>query len=165
MAVLQTGAPARVEATRASGRGRSRLHALGFRGERGRADQRRRLDVGRARRRTPRGRDVPPETERRLEEFAELVALGVASAQAREELAASRLRIVEASDAERRRIERNLHDGAQQRLVALSVALRLAQAKLPCARRAAELLDVAAEELAQALAELRELAQGIHRQC
>ena len=76
------------------------------------------------------GEKLPPKTERRLQAFAELVALAVASAQARDELAASRLRIVEASDAERRRLERNLHDGAQQRLVALSVALRIAQAKV-----------------------------------
>jgi signal transduction histidine kinase len=106
---------------------------------------------------------LPPETERRLEKFAKLVALAVASAQAREELAASRLRIVEASDAERRRLERNLHDGAQQRLVALSVALRLAQGKIRDApEETEELLAVAAEELNEALTELRELAQGIH---
>jgi signal transduction histidine kinase len=109
------------------------------------------------------GESLPPETEHRLQQFAELVALAVASAQAREELAASRLRIVEASDAERRRLERNLHDGAQQRLVALSVGLRLAQGKIhddPDA--AAELLELAVEELTEALTELRELAQGIH---
>ena len=76
------------------------------------------------------GEPLPPETERRMQAFAELVALALASAHARNELAASRLRIVEASDAERRRLERNLHDGAQQRLVALSVGLRLAQAKI-----------------------------------
>jgi signal transduction histidine kinase len=109
------------------------------------------------------GEALPPETERRLQAFAELVALAVASAQARDELAASRLRIVEASDAERRRLERNLHDGAQQRLVALSVALRIAQRKIATAPGEAEqLLGVAAGELAEALVELRELAQGLH---
>jgi PAS domain S-box-containing protein len=80
-----------------------------------------------------------------------------------EELRASRGRIVEAGDQERRRLERNLHDGAQQRLVSLSLALRLAQAKLgrdPAA--AAETLAAASEELARALEELRELARGIH---
>ena len=76
------------------------------------------------------GESIPVETERRLQGFAELVGLAVASAHAREELSASRVRIIEASDAERRRIERNLHDGAQQRLVALSVGMRLAQARL-----------------------------------
>jgi signal transduction histidine kinase len=87
----------------------------------------------------------------------------VASAQAREELEASRLRIIEAGDAERRRLERNLHDGAQQRLVALSVALRMVLERLRTGPdQAKELLEVAAEELAEALTELRELAQGIH---
>jgi signal transduction histidine kinase/PAS domain-containing protein len=109
------------------------------------------------------GDEFPPETESRLQQFAELVGLAVASAHAREELAASRLRIVEASDAARRRIERNLHDGAQQRLVALSVGLRLAQAKVAAAPHEAHtLLDTLRTELAEALTELRELAQGIH---
>jgi signal transduction histidine kinase len=98
-----------------------------------------------------------------MQAFAELVALAVASAQAREELEASRLRIVEASDTERRRLERNLHDGAQQRLVAMAVGLRLAQAKLRSSPDDAEkLLRTLSEELGEALTELRELAQGIH---
>jgi PAS domain S-box-containing protein len=80
-----------------------------------------------------------------------------------EELRASRARIVEAGDAERRRLERNLHDGAQQRLVSLSLALRLARGKLKDdPDGAAELLDGATAELSQALEELRELARGIH---
>jgi len=79
------------------------------------------------------------------------------------EVHASRARIVETADAERRRIERNLHDGAQQRLVALSLALRLAQAQLddsddPVRR---SLVD-ASEELDRALAELRDLARGMY---
>ena len=83
--------------------------------------------------------------------------------QQEEELRASRARIVAAGDDERRRLERNLHDGAQQRLVALSIALRLAQAKVGSDPAAAdELLEEAGEELAQALDELRELARGIH---
>jgi PAS domain S-box-containing protein len=80
-----------------------------------------------------------------------------------EELRRSRARLVEAGDAERRRLERNLHDGAQQRLVSLSLALRLAQAKLKTnAEEAGNLLEAASDELAQALEELRELARGIH---
>jgi PAS domain S-box-containing protein len=80
-----------------------------------------------------------------------------------EELRASRARLVEAGDAERRRLERNLHDGAQQRLVSLSLALRLAQAKLHVDPSDAELLlRGASDELALALEELRELARGIH---
>jgi PAS domain S-box-containing protein len=80
-----------------------------------------------------------------------------------EELAASRARIVTAGDVERRRLERNLHDGAQQRLVALSLSLRVAQARLdsdPAGAR--ETLANAGDELALALAELRELARGLH---
>jgi PAS domain S-box-containing protein len=80
-----------------------------------------------------------------------------------DELRRSRARIVEAGDAERRRLERNLHDGAQQRLVSLSLSLRLAQARLTSDPAAAgELLTGAGVELAHALEELRELARGIH---
>jgi signal transduction histidine kinase len=80
-----------------------------------------------------------------------------------EELRRSRSRIVEAESAERRRLERNLHDGAQQRLVTLSLALRLVQSRMENdPRGAAEMLAGAAEELALALEELRELARGIH---
>lgn len=75
----------------------------------------------------------------------------------------SRARIVEAGDAERRRLERNLHDGAQQRLVSLSLALRLAQTKVGSDTHAvSEILSSASVELAHALEELRELARGIH---
>ena len=80
-----------------------------------------------------------------------------------EELRASRARIVAAGDEARRRLERNLHDGAQQRLVALSLALRLAQSKITSdPEAAATVLEAAREELAAALDELRELARGIH---
>ena len=80
-----------------------------------------------------------------------------------EELRASRARIVKAGDEARRRLERNLHDGAQQRLVALSLSLRLAQSKVGSDPPAAEaVLESAREELAAALDELRELARGIH---
>ena len=80
-----------------------------------------------------------------------------------DELRASRSRIVEAQDAARRRLERNLHDGAQQRLVALALGLRLAQAKaLKDPEGTESMLAAAADELAQAITELRELARGIH---
>src|SRR5262245_39799033 len=100
----------------------------------------------------------PEGAEQRIAYFAELAAQALANAQAREDLAASRARIVQAGDAERRRLERNLHDGAQQRLVSLALMLRLA------ARRHPEDGDLerAGEELSQALQELRELARGIH---
>jgi signal transduction histidine kinase len=80
-----------------------------------------------------------------------------------EELQGSRARIVEAGDTARRRLERDLHDGAQQRLVALALALRLAETRIPTDPQAAgELVAAAREELAESLAELRELARGIH---
>jgi PAS domain S-box-containing protein len=83
--------------------------------------------------------------------------------QSEQELRASRARIVEAADTERRRLERNLHDGAQQRLVALSLSLRLVQSRLETdPAGAVELLDESVAELAGATAELRELARGIH---
>jgi PAS domain S-box-containing protein len=102
-------------------------------------------------------------SEQRLLRFAELVAQALANADAREQLAASRARLVEAGDAERRRLERNLHDGAQQRLQALSLTLRLARARLvEDPDDAHSLLDSAANELTAAIEELRELARGIH---
>jgi PAS domain S-box-containing protein len=80
-----------------------------------------------------------------------------------EELRASRTRLVAAGDEARRRLERNLHDGAQQRLVSLSLALRLAQSKVDEApAESKEILAQASDELALALEELRELARGIH---
>ena len=80
----------------------------------------------------------------------------------REDLRLSRARLVETADAERRRLERNLHDGAQQRLVALSLSLALAQRRFAGDEAACELLEQTRSELADALAELRELARGIH---
>jgi len=80
-----------------------------------------------------------------------------------QELFRSRARILEAGDAERRRLERNLHDGAQQRLVSLSLALRLAQNRLPeDVEGVREILSAAAAELLVALEELREIARGLH---
>ena len=80
-----------------------------------------------------------------------------------EEVRESRRRLVEAGDAARQRLERNLHDGAQQRLVSLSLSLRLAQARLQTSPEAAsEILTAASKELAVALEELRQLARGLH---
>jgi signal transduction histidine kinase len=110
---------------------------------------------------TARPEPFPPGAEQHVANFADLAAQALANAQTREQLAASRARIVEAGDAERRRLERNLHDGAQQRLIATSLNVRLA------ARRAEDpelraLLDGAGDDLALALEELRELARGLH---
>jgi signal transduction histidine kinase len=80
-----------------------------------------------------------------------------------EDLRASRARLVQAGDEARRRLERNLHDGAQQRLVALSLALRTAKGKVKSdPGRAEELMTIAVDEVSSALAELRELARGLH---
>ena len=111
---------------------------------------------------TVRPEPFPKGAEQRLARFAELAAQALANAHAREELAASRARIVEAGDAERRRLERNLHDGAQQRLVATSVAVRLAARRAEGNPDVRAMLEQAGEELSLALEELRELARGLH---
>ena len=109
------------------------------------------------------GGSFPAGIEERLEKFTSLVAVALANAEAREELTASRARIVQAGDTERRRLERNLHDGAQQRLVTLALHLRIAESRLADdTAAAAELIAEACDELALALEELRELARGIH---
>jgi signal transduction histidine kinase len=79
-----------------------------------------------------------------------------------EELRASRARLVEAGDSERRRLERDLHDGAQARLVALAMKLRLARRRAEGAPEVAALLDESSADLQESLDELRELARGIH---
>jgi signal transduction histidine kinase len=102
-------------------------------------------------------------SERRLADFAELVAQALANADAYRKLAASRVRIVDAGDTERRRLERNLHDGAQQRLVSLALRLRMIRSRVRNDPEALEaLVEEAERELEQALEELRELARGIH---
>jgi signal transduction histidine kinase len=105
----------------------------------------------------------PADAERRLADFTQLVALALESAEAHDQLTASRARIVEASVTERRRLERNLHDGAQQRLVTLSLHLRMAQECVRDDPAAAEaLLEGVGEDLKRALEELQELARGLH---
>ncbi len=106
---------------------------------------------------------LSPDTEARLVGFTELVATAIANAQAHAELTASRARIVATADQTRRRIERDLHDGAQQRLVTLALQLRAAQAAVPPQfdRLNAE-LDRVAVGLSGTLDELREFARGIH---
>jgi PAS domain S-box-containing protein len=106
---------------------------------------------------------LPPDGENRLGAFCELVSLAVASAQARADLVASRARLVEAGDEQRRRLERNLHDGAQQHLVSVALKLRVARARIESQPAlTATLLDEAARELDSGLEELREIARGLH---
>jgi PAS domain S-box-containing protein len=112
---------------------------------------------------TTRSEGLTADAQRRLLDFADLVAQAVSNADAYDKLAGSRARIVEAGDAERRRLERNLHDGAQQRLVSLALQLRLVEARFESdPARARQDLAEAREQLNHALDELRELARGIH---
>ena len=106
---------------------------------------------------------LPPNTETRLASFTELVATAIANAEAQAALAASRARIVASADEARRRIERDLHDGAQQRLVTLVLRLREVQAAESSGTSdlTTGLGEVAAG-LEAALEELREIARGIH---
>jgi len=106
---------------------------------------------------------LPAGIEARLAGFTELVASAIANAESQAQLTASRARIVTAADNTRRRIERDLHDGAQHRLVALAMQLRAARAAVPLdAGDLREQLDDLAVHATAALDELRELARGIH---
>ncbi|XVV15006.1 AAA family ATPase [Actinoplanes sp. CA-131856] len=105
----------------------------------------------------------PPDSEARLTAFAELVSTAIANAEARSEVAASRARIVAAADQARQRIERDLHDGAQQRLVVLALRLRDAQAEVPPEQDALRAqLGNAVAVANDALKEVQEIARGIH---
>jgi signal transduction histidine kinase len=106
---------------------------------------------------------MPPDTEARIGDFADLVATAIANAATRAELVASRARIVTAGDEARRRLERDLHDGAQQRLVSLGLQLRVAEEAVPPE------LDEFRGQLAEVLAgltgvsaDLQEISRGIH---
>jgi signal transduction histidine kinase len=106
---------------------------------------------------------LPEGLERRLCDFADLVSQALANADARERLAQSRAELVAVTDAERRRFERNLHDGAQQRLVSVALQLGRATAKLEVDRPGArQAISAAQEDLTRGLEELRELARGLH---
>jgi signal transduction histidine kinase len=106
---------------------------------------------------------LPVDAEQRLQKFAELVATAIANAEAQAELSASRARIIAAADEARRRIERDLHDGAQQQLASVVLKLQTAQNALPVelAELQAELGN-ATDELSTAVDELRDYARGIH---
>jgi signal transduction histidine kinase len=105
---------------------------------------------------------LPADAEERMENFTELVGIVIANAESRAELTASRARVVAAGDEARRRIQRDLHDGAQQRLVSTVVTLQLARRELGDASGpAVELLDEALAQAEGANGELRELAHGI----
>jgi signal transduction histidine kinase len=103
----------------------------------------------------------PADTADRMADFTELVATAVGNAESRAQLAASRIRIVAAADEARRRIERDLHDGAQQRLLALALRVRSAAIPPERAELRAETAEVA-EGLMEVIDDLREISRGIH---
>jgi signal transduction histidine kinase len=106
---------------------------------------------------------LPPDTEARMAEFSHQAGVAVANAKSRSDLAQSRARIVRAGDEARRHFERDLHDGAQQRLVSLGLELRAAEATVPPelgeARRVLSRLEAG---LTDVLDDLRELSRGLH---
>jgi signal transduction histidine kinase len=110
-----------------------------------------------------RSEPIPERSERRLNEFTELLATGVSNATARAELIASRKRIVAAGDEARRRLERNLHDGTQQRLIALGLDLQRLRATVPADQGGLRAgLQDAERDLAAVLEEVREVSSGLH---
>ncbi|MBC6460120.1 GAF domain-containing protein [Actinomadura sp. HBU206391] len=109
------------------------------------------------------GKPLARETEARISELTELVATVIANAQARADLTASRARLVAAADQARIRIERDLHDGVQQRLVSLALSLRAAEESVPAALPDLRTqLSAVTNGLAGTLSDLREASRGIH---
>jgi signal transduction histidine kinase len=109
-----------------------------------------------------RGR-LPADTEARLASLTDLLSTAIANAESRSELAASRTRIVAAADETRRRIERDLHDGTQQRLVSLAIELRAAEGRMPSdLPEARAAFSRAARGLTDAVEDLQEISRGIH---
>jgi signal transduction histidine kinase len=103
---------------------------------------------------------LPPDIESRIEEFTALIATAISNVEARAALAASRERIVVATDETRRRFERDLHDGAQQRLVSLALELRLAQQE--AAPQLRDRIAHSVDGINEVLEDLRELSSGLH---
>jgi PAS domain S-box-containing protein len=112
---------------------------------------------------TNQSRPLPADTESRIVEFAELLATAISNAESREALIASRARIVAAGDEARRRIERNLHDGTQQRLVALGLDVETVRNSIPADQQEARSgLERIRHELEIVLEDVRELSHGLH---
>lgn len=111
---------------------------------------------------TNRAEPMAKTTEQRIAEFTELAALSISNAQAREDLTASRKRVVTAADEMRRKIERNLHDGTQQRLVTLALEMRGAYESYPGLPELRSQLSHMTKELASLLDEVREISHGVH---
>ncbi|WP_238019794.1 DUF4118 domain-containing protein [Dactylosporangium sp. AC04546] len=106
---------------------------------------------------------LPADTETRMADFTKLVATAIANADSHTELTASRARIIAAGDEARRRIERDLHDGAQQHLIALNLQLRMVEAALPTGLgQARHDLTQVADNLTGVVQDLQEISRGIH---
>jgi signal transduction histidine kinase len=106
---------------------------------------------------------MPTETEARIGDFADLVATAISNAETRAELTASRARIVTAGDQVRRRVERDLHDGAQQRIVSLGLEVRAVEASLPEEQQQLrDKLSHIVDGLSGVSVELQEISRGIH---
>jgi signal transduction histidine kinase len=161
--VFQTARPARTDLAEASGTATGVFGELGIRSCAG-------VPISVAGRLwgvmivvSTRDEPLPAGIEARLAGFTELAATTIANAEAQAALTASRARIVAAADQTRRRIERDLHDGAQQRLVSLALQLRAVQADVPPgAGELAQRLEGVVTEVTGVLEELREIARGLH---
>jgi signal transduction histidine kinase/ketosteroid isomerase-like protein len=160
--VLGTGRPARIEYAKATGAVGAYARSAGIRSAVGAPIVVDGRLWGVMVATSPEAGSLASDTESRLENFTELVATAISNTEARTEVAASRARIVAATDEERRRVVRDLHDGAQQRLVHTIITLKLARRAVQDEREdAAALLTEALDHAEQATAELRELAHGI----
>jgi signal transduction histidine kinase len=162
-AVRQTSGPARVNFAGATGEIAREAHELGILSSVGCpiVVAGRLWGVIAASTRSP--EPFPPNTEVQIAGFTEIVATAIESAESRAQLAASRARVIAAGDEMRRRLEQNLHDSLQQRLVSLALRLRLTQDTVPAGMPALQAdLGHATRELAEAVEELRETTRGIH---
>jgi signal transduction histidine kinase len=161
--VRATAAPGRFDSYEdASGELASRLRELGIRSEIGAPVIVERAVWGALIAGTDAPEPLRPGTETRLAGFAELVGTAIANAEARTELIESRARIVQSADEQRRRVVRDLHDGAQQRLVHAIMTLQRAQSAGDDLERLHRLVGEALAQAREATNELRELAHGIH---
>jgi signal transduction histidine kinase len=162
--VLQTGRPVRMDShANAAGPAAAQIRELGLRGGVGApiiVDGRL---WGVAVVGSSRPEPLPPDTEGRVGDFADLVATAIANAQTSAELSASRVRIVAAADDARRRIERDLHDGAQQRLVSLGLELRTVEAYVPPELQSLKKqISQLVTSVVGVSEDLQELSRGIH---
>lgn len=160
--VLRTGQPARIDAADITGEPAALVRKPGFRSVVGAPIVVVDRVWGSVVATTNRAEPMAKATEQRITEFTELAALAISNAQAREDLTASRKRVVAAADEMRRKIERNLHDGTQQRLVTLALELHGVSEDYPGIPGLRSQLSRMTQELGGLLDELREISHGVH---